>query len=159
MNEACKGGTHRVAIRWRVQGGGGVLASEEVGVDRAGGEVNGASEVRRRWWSSDYQGCLETYARGGFLRRAHAVIRGWELRNCEEGGKRVAHEAAPGAEVVICKEGRMLISEKDLFVGFREVGRERHGGRRVAYIVWLVRIVRVGRVYVWSGWRVLAAHD
>jgi hypothetical protein len=65
MNEACQGGAHRVAISWRGQRGGGVLACEEVGVDRTGGEVNGPSEVRRRWWSSEDHGCLETDARGG----------------------------------------------------------------------------------------------
>jgi hypothetical protein len=78
------------------------------------------------------------------------VVHGWELRSCEEGGKRVAHQAAPGDEVVMCKEGCMLISEEDVLVGFREVERGRHGGRRVVDRVWLVRsvCVCVSRVYV-----------
>jgi hypothetical protein len=61
--------------------------------------------------------------------------------------------------VVIIEEGRRLIAEEDLLEGFKEVGGERHGGRMVVYIVCFVRSVCVSRVYVWSGRRVLAAHD
>jgi hypothetical protein len=41
----------------------------------------------------------------------------------EEGGKRVSHKAAPGAEVIIGKLGRRSISEENLLVGFRKVRR------------------------------------
>ena len=41
----------------------------------------------------------------------------------EEGGERMTHQATPGAEVVIGKLGRISISEEDLPVGIRKVGR------------------------------------
>jgi hypothetical protein len=54
---------------------------------------------------------MVTPVRGGFQRRAHAVVSDGELRNYEEGGQRVANKPAPGAEVVVANLGRMSTPE------------------------------------------------
>jgi hypothetical protein len=72
--------------------------------------------------SSENRRCLESYARCGIERRAQSVVNGGELRNCEEGGQRVAHQPAPGAEVVVGEWGRRSVPEEDLLIGFRKVG-------------------------------------
>jgi hypothetical protein len=66
---------------------------------------------------------MEFSAWGGFQWRAQSVFYVYELWGREEGGERVAHEPAPGAEVVIGRKGRRSILEEDLLVGIRKVRR------------------------------------
>jgi hypothetical protein len=49
------------------------------------------------------------------------MVRVWELWSREEGGEWVAHQAAPGVEVVVHKKGGWSIHEEDLLVGIRKV--------------------------------------
>jgi hypothetical protein len=64
---------------------------------------------------------MKSCTRGGVQGRAQSLFCVWELWGREQWGEWVAHQAAPGAEVVVRKKGRWAIPKEDLLVGIREV--------------------------------------
>ena len=99
-----------------VRRGGGVLACQEVGVDQAGREVNGPSEVGGSRRGGEDQGSLKPCARRGFQGRASSVVCICELLGREEWSKWVTHKAVTGADVVVREKGCRAVFEEDLFV-------------------------------------------